>query len=81
MPEVKDYTEKDLEAALRRAFVDRESDFIIFDGHEARNEFLRDGINYGLENEWVYGNEVEEEQWTTIKYRLTDKGKKHFGLD
>ena len=75
MPEL--YKE-DLEASLRRAFVDGKADFIIFDGHTARNEFLRDGVNYGIKQGWLYGTEKNGEQWTTIEYRLTDEGKKHF---
>ena len=82
MIEEKNYTERDLEASLRRAFVEGKADFIPFDGHTARNGFLRDGINYGQERGWLdEGKEINEEQWTTIEYRLTEKGKKYFGLN
>jgi len=76
-----DYTKQDLEDSLRRAFVDGKADFILYDGHEARNEFLREGITLGLENGWLVGKEKNEEQWTTIEYRLTEKGKEYFKLN
>ncbi|HEB47319.1 MAG TPA: hypothetical protein ENI22_02515 [Candidatus Pacearchaeota archaeon] len=80
LTEKKEYG-NELEASIRRAFVDNRADFIVFDGHTMRNEFLRDSINYGLEQGLLRkGETIEEEQWTTIRYRLSDKGKKYFGI-
>ena len=81
MPKEKDYTTEDFGASLRRAFVDKGFPAILFDGWIARNEFLRDGVNYGLRQGWLYEeSEVNESQYTAVNYALTDKGKKHFGL-
>lgn len=72
-------------ASFRRAFVDHRSDSILFDGHDARSKFLRDGLNWGLgqgilyhdeKSDWLYS----DSQWTTLVYRLTDKGREILGL-
>ncbi|MEK6890730.1 MAG: hypothetical protein AABX03_01190 [Nanoarchaeota archaeon] len=77
----KDYTTSDLEDSLKRAFVDKRFPAILFDGKISRNEFLRDGINYGLSQGWLYEkSNVEEPQYTAVNYALTDEGKRHFGL-
>ena len=76
-----DYINKDLEDSLRRAFVDRRFESILFDGWEAKNSFLRDGLNYGIDMGWLkVSSEVKESQYTAVNYCLTDKGKLHFGL-
>jgi len=42
---------------------------------------LANGINFGIENKWVYfDREGGDSQYTTFEYRLTGEGKKHFGL-
>ena len=54
---------------------------ILFDGHVARNEFLRAGISYALEKGWLEaGPEIRESQYTAVEYVLTEEGRKHFGL-
>ncbi len=61
--------------------MDRRAQSILMDGHEARSEFLRDGINYGINQGWLRKDEdIEESQYTAMTYIPTDKGKKHFGL-
>lgn len=78
----KNYTESDLEASLKRAFVDGRADFIVFDGNISRNEFLTDGIEYGLSKGWLYkGETIDDGQWTTVRYRLSDQGKEYFGIN
>ncbi|HLC78274.1 MAG TPA: hypothetical protein VJH92_04060 [Candidatus Nanoarchaeia archaeon] len=77
----KDYTEEDLEDSLRRAFVDRRGESILMDGHEARSEFKRDVVNYGIDKGWLRKErDINESQYTAMTYILTGKGKKHFGL-
>ena len=77
----KNYTENDLEAALKRAFVDKGFEAILIDGWIARNEFLNAGIHYGINQGWLKkDSEINESQYTAINYALTDKGKEHFGL-
>lgn len=80
--EARDYTEQDLEASLRRLFVDDGgADFIGFDEHALRNRFLSEALQYGLDNGWLYGGEtVGDEQWTQIRYGLSEQGKEHFGV-
>ena len=78
----KDYTEQELEDALRRAFVDKGFESILMDGHEARSEFKRDSLEYGIGQGWLCQDEdINESQYTAMTYKLTDEGKKHFGLD
>ena len=78
----KDYTDQDLEASLRRAFVDHGFESILFDGWIARNPFKADLFKYGIKKGWLRKDrDIEESQYTASTYALTDKGKKHFGLD
>jgi hypothetical protein len=72
--------EQEYEASLRRAFVDRRADFIIID--DRRQRFLIDGAAYGERMGWLkfeaYDIDTQSTQW---HYRLTPKGRKHFGLE
>ena len=90
VPAGKDWKLEDLEASLKRAFVDNIADYIIMDGHQMRNEFLRDAIAYGLEKGWLHrSKDIDEDeslgkgfgQYFAYTYRLTDEGKKHFAID
>ncbi|GAF74003.1 unnamed protein product [marine sediment metagenome] len=75
------YDKKDLEASLRRAFVDGGFKEILIDGHEARSKFLRDAINHGLNRGWLQvTSQINESQYTAVNYGLTDGGRKYFGL-
>ncbi|MBT6995484.1 hypothetical protein HN865_03910 [Candidatus Woesearchaeota archaeon] len=76
-----DYTDGDLENSLRNVFVDKNAEYIVCDGDTNRSKFLSDGINLGVNNGWLMGEKIIEDQCTTIEYRLTPKGKEYFGLD
>ena len=77
-----DFDTTDLEASLRRAFVDRKFQTILYDGHTARNSFLRQSMDYGIELGWLFvESEVNESQYTAQNLALTDEGKKHFCLE
>lgn len=78
----KNYKDQDLEDSLRRAFVDKGFSSILMDGREYRNKFLRNGINYGINRGWLcVDDNIEESQYTAVTYKLTEEGKKYFGLD
>ena len=73
--------EKEFEAALKRAFVFNGADYIILDGRSGK--FLNDGAAYGQQMGWLGKIEErgsDEAQWTEWRLRLTDEGKKHFGI-
>ena len=76
------FPKQDLEALLRRAFVDKRFSNILLDGHDySRVPFLVESVRLGLDNGWLkYDGTIEEQQWTTEIYILTDDGKKYFGL-
>lgn len=78
----KDWTNKDLEDSLRRAFVEGDADYIVADGHTFRNPFLVDVINYGVKKGILDdgGELIEYSQWAEYHYRLTPKGRKYFDL-
>lgn len=73
--------EMDLHEEYRQSFKrcfqgqNLETAHVHFDGHTARNEFLRDGWNYAINQGWLRTEEVELEQETFIKGFLTDKGR------
>jgi hypothetical protein len=77
----KDWTEKDLEDSLRRFFTRHGSEERkMMDGHEARNQYLREGVELGLDKGWLRNaGDGGDEQWTEFYYELTTKGKKYFG--
>lgn len=73
------YQEDELEAALKRAFVERKADFIIVDNRF--EQFLIESAILGREKGWLTEKFVEvDEQYSQYQYRLTDEGRKHFGL-
>ena len=84
-----DYTKEELEASLKKAFVDCKADSIIVDGHDLRSEFKRQAIIYGEENGLLSrAEDIDEDkifgrgigQYFAYTYRLTDKGKEYFGI-
>lgn len=85
-----DFPENELEISLRRAFVEgerpgRAADYIVVDGETTRNQFLTEGVRYGLAKGLIVhdkkASEAESDsQYTALCYRLTEKGKKHFGI-
>lgn len=73
------YLESDLEASLKRAFVNGKADYIILDSR--RGPFLWAGVKFGMERGWLAERFVEiDEQSSQLQYRLTDEGKRHFGV-
>ena len=75
------YMDQGLEDSLRRAFVDKRFPSILFDGHTTRNRFLMEGLQFGIDKEWLQiVGEVKESQYTAVSYGLTEEGKKYFGL-
>ena len=57
-----------------------ETTYARYDGHTARNKFLRKGWNYAVDQGWLKVEEVELEQETFSKGFLTEKGRKDLGL-
>ncbi len=78
----RDYTEADLEASLKRFFKTNSPEAtILIDGHECRSQFKRDGVNYGIDQGWLEVDEdINEDQYGAVTYKLTELGKKHFKL-
>jgi hypothetical protein len=50
------------------------------DGHAPRNPFRRENWNLAIDKGWIRTEEVKEEQWTTIKGYLTEKGRRELDL-
>ena len=83
------YDVKELEDALKRAFVDNESGTIFIDGQTMRNEFLRQSLSHGLDNGLLTQDQTFDEdrrlgyglgQSYACTYRLSDKGRKYFDI-
>jgi hypothetical protein len=73
------FTEKEYLDSFTRAFRDGKADYIVFDGHVGRNRFLRESIQWGLDNDIIYEDKYEglcqsSEQWTVQIFRLTELG-------
>jgi hypothetical protein len=67
------------EAALRRAFVDHHADYIVITSR--RQQFQIESANYGIGQGWLKGEwDERDEQSAAWICRLTDQGRKHFGL-
>lgn len=74
------FSEKELEEALSRAFVTNKADYVFLYRNSGR--FLLDGIKLGIKNEWLEEKFVViDEQETQLRYYLTPVGKKHFGIE
>jgi hypothetical protein len=75
-----DYTETELEAALRRAFVDKRAGCIVIDSR--RQAFQIASATLGIDRGWLKGEWYDkDEQSTAYVCRLTAAGRKHFGLE
>ena len=81
--------EEEFEASFRRAFVEEGADYLEVDGHTLRNKFLRESLQYGVNKGWLQrGEDMDEDdilgpgmgQSLAYTYRLTDEGKRHFGI-
>jgi len=70
--------EEEYRQSFKRLFTGQNLDltYCRFDGHTARNEFLRNGWNYAIDQGWLRVEEVELEQETFMKGFLTEKGRK-----
>lgn len=67
------------EAALRRAFVEHHADYIVISSR--REQFQIESANYGIGQGWLTGRlDERDEQSTAWICRLTDEGRKHFGV-
>jgi hypothetical protein len=81
-----DWTEQELDDALRKAFGNNLDGTIFIDGHELRSEFKRAGLRYGLDQGYLEETEDpnliphSDDQYTVIYYGLTEKGKVHFDV-
>jgi len=54
-----------------------ETTYCLFDGHTARNTFLRRGWYFAIDQGWLDVVEIDsDEQWLWYKGFLTEKGKK-----
>lgn len=73
-----DILHEEYRLAFQRCFKDKnlETTYVRFDGWTARNEFLRRGWNYALNQEWLRIVDVELEQEFFYKGYLTEKGEK-----
>lgn len=82
MPTTKwNFPTSEFDASFKRAFGDKRAKHITFDGHDARNDFLSQGINYGLEEGLLsYLGDGGDSQSTVMVYELTDKGRTHLSL-
>jgi hypothetical protein len=75
------YPVDEFEDSLRRAFVDGKADYIELDGNSGR--FLHNCVGYGQEQGWlgpIKEDCIPGDQWTVWQVRLTDYGKKYFGV-
>lgn len=89
MTEKYSFPENELEDSLRRAFVEGKADFIIMDGWNYANPFLKESIKYGTNEKLIQrGEDLNEDdilgkgmgQYLAHTFRLTETGKKHFKL-
>lgn len=71
--------EEEFEDSLRRSFVNNFADYIVI--YDKRHRFLFESAAYGERLGWLSSEFVElDEQSSEMRYRLTEAGKKHFGL-
>jgi len=90
MAEEYGFQTEELESSLKRFFTKNPSGSIRMDGHDYRSPFLANSICYGLNNELIErGKDLDEDdilgkgmgQYLAHTFRLTGKGRKHFGLN
>ena len=90
MEQEKKFEVGELEASLKRAFLDGKADYVIIDGQVLQNRFLRESTQYGINKGWLErGEDIDEDnvlgqgmgQYLAYTYRLTDKGRNHFGIN
>jgi hypothetical protein len=67
-------------SALRRAFVERRADYIVITSR--REQFKAAAVSYGIDQGWLEGEwDRSDEQSTAFVARLTEAGRKHFGVE
>ena len=72
--------EGEFEASLRRAFVDKEADYVVI--YSRRQRFQIEAAGFAIEKGWLEEEFVElDEQSSEFRYSLTEKGKEHFAPD
>lgn len=78
--ETREELEQEYEASLRRAFVDNRCDYVFVDSKHER--YLIACASFGQDKGWLSFEELgsDEQQYTQWRYRLTEAGRKHFGL-
>lgn len=65
---------------LKRAFKClSEYDYIVMDGQQSRNSYLRDSWNYFIDHKYISTKNVELEQESFIKGYITKKGRAWIG--
>lgn len=75
----KEYGKCDFDGTFSRAFKNNLEGTILLDGHTLRNTYLVDCFEYGQDEGLIeHKSTLEESQWTTIFYGLTDKGKEYY---
>lgn len=68
------------EDALRRAFVDHHADYIVVTSR--RERFQLEAASYGEDKGWLsFHSDGRDEQSTAYIYRLTQFGRRYFGLE
>ena len=77
-------TKKDLEDTLRMAFVDRKWKLVSIEWLCDRNQYSKEVIKLGIEEGYLKFDSFTDSdtKWATTiyNYKLTEKGKKYFGL-
>jgi len=73
------FVTEDLEAALRRAFIDKHAKCIVITSLHER--FQIESAKYGVDRGWLRGEmDTSDEQSSVWICRLTEEGRRHFGL-
>ncbi|HEX5426635.1 MAG TPA: hypothetical protein VFW94_24195 [Candidatus Acidoferrales bacterium] len=72
--------EEEHEARTRKAFADGKADYVVI--YSRHQGFQMEGIAYCQTRGWVDGGTFVEldEQSSEYRFRLTEEGKRHFGL-
>jgi hypothetical protein len=75
-----DYQPHEYESALRRSFVEKRASCVVITSR--RQQFQIEAVNYGIDQGWLEGEwDRSDEQSTAFVARLTEAGKRHFGLE
>ena len=73
-------TPTEMEAMIRKAFVDGKADCIVITSRREQTQILT--VNYGITQGWLDAEwDTSDEQSTAYVARLTPLGRKYFGFD